>query len=198
MRIHDGVLEPEQIRNNYLSELGEFAPSPCPEEGEEGYADTHLTEAVIEATGSRFGPSHRLIAAGEDDSGDPILYTFTVEPQMEGEAVQVIGPQASGRASIRLRTDGSYHVTITVQDREDCDDFADDAIYRGVIILGDDIPAEDCGNGWDDDADGDTDCDDTDCAGTAGCDAAPAEICDNGVDDDGDGATDCVYTDGPA
>ena len=198
VRIHDGVLEPEQIRNNYLSELGEFAPEPCPEEGEDGYADTHLTEAVIEATGSRFGPSHRLIAAGEDDSGDPILYTFTVEPQMEGEARQVIGPQASGRASIRLRTDGSYHVTITVQDREDCDDFADDAIYRGVIILGDEIPPEDCGNGWDDDADGDTDCDDTDCAGTAGCDAAPAEICDNGVDDDGDGATDCVDTDCPA
>ncbi|HBO52624.1 MAG TPA: hypothetical protein DD471_11625, partial [Planctomycetes bacterium] len=53
-------------------------------------------------------------------------------------------------------------------------------------------------NGWDDDADGDTDCDDGDCAGTAGCDAAPAEICDNGADDDGDGATDCVDTDCPA
>jgi len=198
IRIHDGVLAPEQIRNNYLSELGDFAPSPCPEEGEPGYADTHLVETTIEATGSRFGPSHRLIAAAEDESGDPILYSFLIEPQMDNVAALSYGPQASGRVSIRLRENGSYHVTISVQDREDCDDFADDAISRMVIIMGDDIPPEDCGNGWDDDADGDTDCDDSDCEGVAGCAGPPPEICDNGVDDDGDGATDCVDTDCPA
>lgn len=48
-----------------------------------------------------------------------------------------------------------------------------------------------CNNGTDDDADGATDCLDSDCAGDPAC----AENCTNGVDDDADGATDCFDTD---
>ena len=48
--------------------------------------------------------------------------------------------------------------------------------------------AEICGNGADDDGDGDVDCEDSDCP------ACP-EICDNGIDDDEDGAADCDDTD---
>jgi len=51
--------------------------------------------------------------------------------------------------------------------------------------------AEICGNGADDDGDGDVDCEDSDCP------ACP-EICDNGVDDDGDGGVDCQDRDCPA
>lgn len=49
---------------------------------------------------------------------------------------------------------------------------------------------ESCSNGEDDDEDGATDCDDTDCVDHPVC-GAPIEDCDNGVDDDLDGATDC-------
>ncbi len=45
----------------------------------------------------------------------------------------------------------------------------------------DDLKAEICNNGVDDDNDGFTDCTDNDCT---------CEICDNGMDDDGDGFTD--------
>ncbi|MBU1412954.1 hypothetical protein KKC22_15690 [Myxococcota bacterium] len=45
-----------------------------------------------------------------------------------------------------------------------------------------------CDNGFDDDLDGDVDCEDFDCAGSAAC---LPEICDNGLDDNGDGRTDC-------
>jgi len=45
-----------------------------------------------------------------------------------------------------------------------------------------------CGNGVDDDGDGDVDCDDADCVGVPEC---IFEVCDNGVDDDGDGDVDC-------
>jgi hypothetical protein len=191
LRIHDGVLSPEQIEHNYETELPEFSPGPCPEEGDPGYADTHLTDVSVLRTGFGLGASHRATAAGEDESGDPVLYTFKVEPQIEGVAERVMGPQISGTALLFMRTPGSYRLTITVQDRVDCDDFAEDAISRSVIIVGDVIPPEECGNGWDDDGDGDTDCDDADCAGTPGCDVVPMEICDNGRDDDGDGAADC-------
>jgi hypothetical protein len=44
----------------------------------------------------------------------------------------------------------------------------------------------DCSNGLDDDNDGDVDCDDSDC--TSSC---PELDCRNGIDDDGDGRTDC-------
>ena len=198
LRIHDGVLSPEQIEHNYETELPEFSPGPCPEEGDPGYADTHLTDVTILSTGFGLGASHRATAEGVDDSGDQVLYTFRVEAQIDGVAERVIGPQTSGTALLFLRTAGSYRVTVSVQDRDDCDDFAEDAISRSVIIVGDEIPPEDCGNGWDDDADGDTDCDDADCAATAACDAVPRELCDNGRDDDGDGAIDCAATDCPA
>jgi RHS repeat-associated protein len=47
-----------------------------------------------------------------------------------------------------------------------------------------------CGNGLDDDADGLTDCADTDCATGASC-----EQCDNEIDDDDDDAVDCADSD---
>lgn len=47
----------------------------------------------------------------------------------------------------------------------------------------------------DDDGDGATDCDDSDCASDPAC-AAPVEtLCSNSLDDDGDGATDCWDSD---
>jgi parallel beta-helix repeat protein len=53
---------------------------------------------------------------------------------------------------------------------------------------------EDCTNQIDDDGDGDTDCDDIDCASYPACQTA-AEDCENGIDDDGDGDTDCDDSD---
>lgn len=53
-----------------------------------------------------------------------------------------------------------------------------------------------CDDGVDDDADGATDCDDSDCAADAACDLPATETsCDNAVDDDGDGSTDCDDSD---
>ncbi len=54
--------------------------------------------------------------------------------------------------------------------------------------------AEECGNGRDDDSDGDSDCADPDCYDDIGCilSVAPrVEICRNDEDDDGDGYADC-------
>jgi hypothetical protein len=51
-----------------------------------------------------------------------------------------------------------------------------------------------CGNNVDDDSDGSTDCDDTDCVADAICLGAP-EVCNNATDDDLDGDTDCADAD---
>ncbi|MBU1220764.1 trypsin-like serine protease [Myxococcota bacterium] len=55
--------------------------------------------------------------------------------------------------------------------------------------------AESCNNGIDDDKDGDTDCDDSDCENTAGCMGGDFEDCSNRFDDDSDGAIDCQDAD---
>ncbi|MGR3310862.1 MAG: MopE-related protein [Candidatus Brocadiales bacterium] len=53
-----------------------------------------------------------------------------------------------------------------------------------------------CDNGIDDDCDGLTDCNDTDCASDPACVTPQAETnCTDSVDDDGDGLTDCNDTD---
>ncbi len=52
-----------------------------------------------------------------------------------------------------------------------------------------------CDNSLDDDGDGATDCDDTDCAAAPECAATVESSCTDGLDDDGDGQTDCDDSD---
>ncbi|MEK6950617.1 MAG: LamG domain-containing protein [Nanoarchaeota archaeon] len=51
-----------------------------------------------------------------------------------------------------------------------------------------------CSNSADDDNDGATDCNDSDCNGNAACPASSAEICDDSTDNDNDDLTDCADT----
>ncbi len=49
----------------------------------------------------------------------------------------------------------------------------------------------DCDDGIDNDADGATDCDDSDCLPQPVCQGVDVEVCNDGVDNDGDGDSDC-------
>ena len=68
----------------------------------------------------------------------------------------------------------------------------DEGLAFDDLVLYCDPPATelDCGDGLDDDVDGNTDCGDDDCLGDPAC-VGGNETCDNGIDDDGDGDTDC-------
>ena len=81
-------------------------------------------------------------------------------------------------------------------------DLSDAIFLLAFLFQGGDAPEAcagvaletDCGNGIDDDLDGDTDCDDPDCTGDLSC--PPTEtICDDGVDNDFDGDIDCADSD---
>jgi hypothetical protein len=52
-------------------------------------------------------------------------------------------------------------------------------------------PEQECDDAVDNDGDGFTDCDDTDCAEEPECEVTAEEICDDAVDNDSDGFTDC-------
>ncbi|HEX5038155.1 MAG TPA: thrombospondin type 3 repeat-containing protein [bacterium] len=57
------------------------------------------------------------------------------------------------------------------------------------------VPETDCDDGADNDGDGKTDCEDTDCNTNPSLCPDTEENCNNGIDDDGDGKTDCEDTD---
>ena len=65
---------------------------------------------------------------------------------------------------------------------------------RAYDIRIDIVSAEDCGNGIDDDVDGDVDCDDSDCFGDT-TDCTTETNCTDSEDNDGDGNTDCDDSD---
>jgi len=64
----------------------------------------------------------------------------------------------------------------------------------GAVDYGGSVSTEtNCTNSIDDDGDGFTDCDDSDCSGDVAC-TVVEENCTNGLDDDNDGAVDCADT----
>jgi hypothetical protein len=163
VRIHDGVLSPCEIASNHALERSDFEPPPCPMPGGPDYADTHCTGLEVTETGATFGPTHILRASAVDDSGDPVLYyTFTATPDVG--APVIVGPQTGGEARVRL-AEANWTFTVLVDDRPDCDDQAADATCR----FPPEAPEEICDNDTDDDGDGQTDCDDSDCAKAASC-----------------------------
>jgi Trypsin len=85
----------------------------------------------------------------------------------------------SEQVLFRARTDHGFIVV---------DSFGEPGSY--TLLMTCDTSDEDCTNNIDDDADGDTDCEDADCDAHPDC-MPPPEICVGDVDEDGDGLIDC-------
>ena len=133
----DEVLSEDDIlavMDDGVASLDGEGPPPCPAEGDADFADTHCTAVEVETTGSPFGASHRVTVTGEDESGDDVLFTVTVDSG-DGDP-QVYGPQTSGRFELTLSVDGSYRVTAEADDSRRCDDVAEDSVCRTVIVVG--------------------------------------------------------------
>jgi len=124
VRVHDGVLNPCQVFNNYSVESPEFTTPPCPTAGAD-FADTHCTGLQVIETGFPIGNTHQLLASGVDNSGDTVLYTFIATDGVS--APRVIGPTTRNEAFFSLRTGGPWSFSVTVDDRLECDDQAPDA-----------------------------------------------------------------------
>ncbi len=106
----------------------------CPTEG-----DTHLPALVIEGPVGNTPGVYRLTAEGAtDDSGDEILYTFTVD---NGAGVRMtFGPRTAlntlDPASVEVGlTAGTWTITATVDDNPLCDDAAPDATKTAALVV---------------------------------------------------------------
>jgi len=72
-----------------------------------------------------FGDRYTLTATAVDDTGDPILYTFTAD---DGVTQHTLGPQPENVGSFVLRGEG-WEFSVTVDDDPRCDDAANDATF---------------------------------------------------------------------
>ncbi|MBN1443859.1 MAG: hypothetical protein JXA90_14205 [Planctomycetes bacterium] len=98
----------------------------CPEEG-----DTHCDELVIDPEGGAPG-AYQAISFASDESGDPVIYTFRADNGVDPAIL--IGPQRENVAEFDL-TEGTWTISVTVDDNLVCEDLADDATCSQVIVV---------------------------------------------------------------
>ena len=188
----------EMIRPNlYAQAQGIRAPD------RQSYTGTLWYRTEVELTAEEAAGAHIRFPGIFNESyayinGEQILDQFA----QAVEAARLLGVDPAGTAGYRIGLSVVEEVTTNGTIEILLDDLGggnppEHAGIKGIMILATDGPAplpdEDCGNGIDDDRDGDVDCDDSDCAALAAC--LPDEICNNNIDDDRDGATDCEDTD---
>ena len=111
--------------------------------------------------------------------GDPVT------APVEDNALDANGPHT--RATLLDGAQGHGTIYRNQRAREMAVDFWSSAVTDGARLTH--RREWVCNDGADDDGDGATDCDDTQCAGDPACDEV---VCDDGIDDDDDGDIDCA------
>ncbi len=145
VRLYDHALTEEEVAELVIGN------QECPEEG-----DTHCGSLELTAgpDDNSIGDYTFTVEDSVDDSGDPIVYTFTAVNE-EGETV-TMGPSAANAATMRLGF-GTWTVTAFADDFPLCDDEAPDAtcvdlevvveLGKNVALGGTPSQSSDYGNG---------------------------------------------------
>jgi Zn-dependent metalloprotease len=144
-------------------------------------SSTNYSYATNGATAMRF------VIAGT--TGDADLYVrFGSAPTTSAYDCRPYSSSSNETCEFNPAQSGTYYVMIQGY-----------STYSGLTLTvsaaGTSAPTTEtsCTNGTDDDADGATDCADSDCAADPACNVPTTETsCTNGTDDDADGATDCA------
>ncbi len=113
-----------------LQEIWDLLPDPpCPETG-----DTHCKGFSV-ATPAGNAPGLCSITANPalDDSGDQIYYTFSADNG--AGTVLTVGPQLEVAFADMTLTEGTWTITVTVDDDPGCPDQADDAVCTQTVAL---------------------------------------------------------------
>lgn len=114
----DGQGNPGEFGVLSLAEVEVFAvPEDCPPEG-----DTHCEDLVVEGPEDSYPGLYTITAFADDDSGDPILYTFTLD---DGVTPSTIGPQEENSIATRLGP-GQWTISVSVDDDPICVDESTD------------------------------------------------------------------------
>jgi hypothetical protein len=126
--VDDNLFCPDEADEATMAATVTVVP-PCPGEG-----DTHVTAIDVSGPTGPLGNipgTYTVAATANDESGDPINYTFTVD---DGVSPQVEGPQVESSATFEL-AEGTYTVTVAVDD-DACPDEAEDATLSTTVEVG--------------------------------------------------------------
>ena len=131
-----GAIDDVRVYNHALSqdEIAALIPEPndCPESG-----DTHVESLEVSGPPGGIEGTYRLEARGaSDESGDPLLFTFTATKD-DGTILQSC-PARAATAVFEL-SDGTWTLTVAVDDDLRCRDAADDHSRSVELLVG---PAE--------------------------------------------------------
>ena len=115
-----------------LGEVEVFPFVECPELG-----DTHCRGVTVTGPPAGGPGLHQVTAVADDESLDPVLYTFTA---MKGSVLfYTVGPQTENVAALDLGV-GSWTISVRADDNVQCEDEALDAVCST------DVDIEGCGN----------------------------------------------------
>ncbi len=123
---YSGWIDDVGLYNHAVSEeeiLGLYGDGPSPDCCPVGKGDTHAVQVLVNGPDGNRPGTYRVAALTRDDSGDPIIHTFTMDNGIDPP--RVIGPQLSNIVNFEL-TEGDWRVTVSVDDDPECSDLAKD------------------------------------------------------------------------
>ena len=112
-----------------LAEVEVWTPVDCPATG-----DTHCLPLFfkVEGPGPGLPGPYMVMARGNDDSGDPVRFTFTADNGKDPP--KVAGPQANTETQFFLGI-GHWTISATVDDNLRCDDVAANATCSTTVDI---------------------------------------------------------------
>jgi hypothetical protein len=97
----------------------------CPKAADSAFWDSRCISIAVEGPEDRFPGTYTVTAAGADDSGDALVYTFSYSLAGSDRPPVSIGPRAQNTAAIELSEPGLWSVSALVDDA--CAGAGDDA-----------------------------------------------------------------------
>jgi hypothetical protein len=179
----------ESLKNAPLTTVN-FGGGTTPPPPQYAVIDTKSSLSASTNTQTSYGPystvgasAIKFVLSGGTGDADlyvkfgsaPTLQSYDCRPYLNGNAETCeFNPSQSGNYFVMVHAYTAYSgLTLTVS-----------------RAGGSTTSPEVCTDGTDNDGDGATDCNDSDCSSDAACQPDP-EVCDDSIDNDGDGATDC-------
>lgn len=164
---------------NFLTQKDNVAPPDV-----SGLALSTTTNSII------LNWSNPSLVAVPDFSGVKVLRKVGSPSASSTDGVLVYTGAGQGLVDSNVLPNTNYYYTVFSFDTSG--NYSAGIFVNGQIVSPP-APQEICGNGFDDDNNGQIDCADDVCRNLPAC-QTPVEVCNNGLDDDHDGSADCLDT----
>jgi hypothetical protein len=106
---------------------------PC-----DGPGDTHCDRMDVTGPKDNSPGDYQVSGGGSDDSGNAVLYTFTADNGVDKP--MVVETQGAFPNATFTLGEGTWTITLRVDDDPNCDDEADDAVCEATVVVAEPPP----------------------------------------------------------